>query len=229
MKNIQSYNQFLFEERRKLIIKRKIKSRNAEKAIEDGSDILNVVDQWIDQTTPPNKATQIADFLLKNHNRIKTLMRDYPEIYQSPIGEICYRGLERVSDMNQVINFIKRDQFEITVSPGYDGTIRALKINKYKYSPRRSAQSWSIDPDVPWRFSNSGIILETKVDSDFIMNPEYTSDLNIKINSSNTGDGLTEGEVIHLGKSYKNPVSLYIDLGNIEDRHQLYPYLKQYL
>lgn len=174
-------------------------------------------------------ADKIGEFLNKNLDRIKDLMRTNPEIYQSPIGQICYRGLERVSNTKQVIDLINKKRFKEVSAPGYDGMIRAIKIDNYEYSPRRLAQSWSIDPDVPWRFSESGIILETKIDENFIMNPKYTSNINKHINKKVGEKGLTEEEVLHIGKSYKNSVSLYIDIDSVEEDNELYSHIKKFV
>lgn len=229
MKNINTYDQFLFEERRRIIFK----NRKAPTTLVDDEDknLIDAITQWIDQKTPPAKSDKIADFLNKNHDMIKSLMKKNPDVYQSPIGETCYRGLERVSNMKQVIDLVKKGKFKKVSAPGYDGMITAIKIENYDYKPRRLAQSWSIDPDIPWKFSDSGIILETKIDGEFIMNPTYTSDINKTINSSGSDEnqsGLTEEEVIHLGKKYKN-VTLYIDIGGIEEDHELYIHIKDIL
>jgi len=231
MKNIITYEEFLFEERRKIIFKnRKVQTQTTLIDDED-KNLIEAITQWIDQKTPSTKSDKIAEFLSKNHEEIKSLMKKKPEIYQPPIGETCYRGLERVSNMKQVINLVKKGKFKKVIAPGFDGMITAIKIENYDYSPRRLTQSWSIDPDIPWKFSDSGIILETKVDGDFIMNPTYTSNINKTINSSSSDEnqsGLSEEEVIHLGKRYKN-VTLYVDIGNIEEDHELYIYIKDIL
>jgi len=192
-------------------------------------DLIDAITSWINQKTPPSMADRIGEFLNKNLDRIKDLMPTNPEIYQSPMGEICYRGLERVSNTKQVIDLINKKRFKEVSAPGYDGMIRAIKIDNYEYSPRRLAQSWSIDPDVPWRFSESGIILETKIDENFIMNPKYTSDINKHINKKGGEKGLTEEEVIHIGKSYKNSVSLYIDIDSVEEDNELYSHIKKFV
>jgi hypothetical protein len=226
MNEFLKYEEFLLEDRRKLIFKR----RSIHYKTEDSNveNFLSSIEKWIDQRTPPREADKIADFLFDNKVKIKNLELTKPEIYKSPTNTECYRGLEKVSDIKQVIESIKRKKYKIEPAPGYDGLIQALKIENYNYSPRRLAQSWSIDADVPWRFSNSGIILETFIDDNFIMNPEYTSMINKTINKSGAASGLNEEEVIHLGREYKK-VNLYIDLGSIEDDNELYPYIKDIL
>jgi hypothetical protein len=221
MRNLIDYDQFLFEESRKMIFRNR---GNAEITSAD-SDIIDAITEWIDQKTPPHKADKIGDFLNQNRDRIKGLMKTKPEIYAPPFGDVCYRGLEKVSNMEQVIDLVSKGRFKQVKAPGYEGMISAIKIENYDYSPRRLAQSWSIDPDVPWRFSNSGIILEAEIDGDFIMNPSYTSNINKTINRSGPSEGLTEEEVIHLGKKYKK-VTLYIDIGSVEDDSPLFPFVK---
>ena len=193
----------------------------------DSSEIDEVIIQWIDQKTSTSKLNSISNFLLSKKKDIQELAKTNPEKYLSPNNETCYRGLEKVSDKNFVIDSIKRKRFELTIAPGFDGYIDAIKIDNYPYDPTRNSQSWSIDPDVAWRFSNSGLILETVINSDFVMNPQYTSKINQKINSSGASSGLSEEEVIHLGKSYKN-ISLYIDINSIDEDDILYPYIEEF-
>lgn len=193
----------------------------------NSTEIDDIIIQWIDQKTSPSKLNNISNYLLSKKKDIQELAKINPEKYLSPVNQTCYRGLEKVSDKNFVIDSIKRKKFELTKAPGYEGYIDALKIQNYPYIPSRNSQSWSIDPDVAWRFSESGLILETIIDDNFIMNPEYTSSINKKINRSGASSGLSEEEVIHLGKQYKN-VFLYIDINSIEEDDILYPYVKEF-
>ena len=193
----------------------------------DSSEIDEIIIQWIDQKTPSSKLNNIANILFSKKKDIQELAKINPEKYQSPNNETCYRGLEMVADKKFVIESIKKKKFKLTKAPGFEGYIDAIKIENYPYSPRRNAQSWSIDPDVAWRFSNSGLILEYVINDDFIMNPQYTSKINQTINSSGASSGLSEEEVIHLGKSYKN-ISLYIDINSIDEDDILYPYIEEF-
>jgi hypothetical protein len=219
MSYFKKYDEFIFEERRGLIF------NNRNVYSDDDKHILAYIKMWIDQKTPSRESDRIAEFLFNSKKILKILSTKKPDVYSSPIGLKCYRGLEKVSNMKQVIDSIKRGRFKREKAPGYDDMIDSIKIENYDYFPKRLAQSWSIDPDVPWRFSNSGIILETTIDEDFIMNPNFTSEINRSINRSGASSGLNEEEVIHLGNKY-NKVDLYIDLGSIDEDDELYTYLK---
>jgi hypothetical protein len=210
MKNLKSYQEFIFEDIQNI----------------DDKKILNNIIEWVYGKSDRMKIDSIARFLNSNLNKIKDLSKIKPEIYQSPLGEVCYRGLEKISNIKEVVDIMSKGLYKVTKAPGYEGFIKAIEINNYDYSPRRLAQSWSIDPDVAWRFANTGIILETQIDSNFIMNPKYMSELNKSINKSGSSSGLAEDEVIHLGKSYKN-VTLFIDLNSIEKGNPIYPYIKK--
>lgn len=219
MKDIFSFNEFLYEERRKMIFKR----RTAQvENTEDYSDIITNIRNWIDQETPRREADAIGEFLIKNKKRIDVLSKTI-HILRSPLGIPCYRGLEKVNNNKFVIDALNKGHVKIEESPGYDGMIRAIKIEKYPYEPTRLAQSWSIDPDVSWKFSNSGIILETVSDSSFIMDPTYTSKINKEVNKATN-----EEEIIHIGKDYKN-VILYVDINSVEEGNPLYEPLQKFL
>lgn len=129
--------------------------------------------QWVEG----NNASKTASYLKNNLGDFKALAKKHPEILKAPVGKTCYRGADfDQRKASQLRNISLKDNFTKTKIGG----IWYLYSKKpfLSYKSHLPAQSWSLNFKTAQDFSkNSGFIMVSRVDSNFIFNPEALNKL----------------------------------------------------
>jgi hypothetical protein len=147
-------------------------------------------------------SNKVANYFKNNLDTFKKLAKEYPKIFTPPQGVPVYRGtkLNRVKTIEKLLKAAKK--FEVATV----GSARFLVLRGISYKPNRPSQSWTMDPNVAYRFIGLGddstpVVLVGKTDSSFIFSSELTAAFYGKNN---------EKEVIRVGMEGKFDVYIPI-------------------
>ena len=132
------------------------------------SDLFDKIDSWT-----MSSSVTLAKYFRKNKGLLDQLAKEFPEVLQPPIGQIAYRGTAiKIDSLEQAF---RKKKFTIVKIKGRE----VFHFKNLDYSPNRTAQSWTIDPKVAFRFDGKvgddrtvQVVYATKVNKDFIFNPK---------------------------------------------------------
>jgi hypothetical protein len=156
--------------------------------------LLKALKDWVLDPTRPTEAIEAY----MQSGVIQAAKKKYPKVFapSKPNGTVVYRGLENVNKI-----FIQKVLDSTDDSDWTHVTWSNMYVcNKpVSYSPRGGLQSWTYDPKVAKWFGTQGMLI-TKLDDNFYFNTEAMGEIT----------GMAEGEVIHYGEKFKNPVYLAV-------------------
>jgi hypothetical protein len=162
-------------------------------------DLITKLNTWVGESD-----NVIANYFKKNKDIFKQLAKEYPKLFQAPIGESVYRGT-KVSRAT-VINILSKQSKMKVITVG---SKRLVVIGNVLYTPKRESQSWSFSPKTALSFMKSGfygsdkfpVMLSGKSTSDFILSPELMAAFY----------GENEEEIVRVAKQGKFTVMLNAD------------------
>jgi GNAT superfamily N-acetyltransferase len=181
------------------IAKKLQNTKSNEKANELEREIYDYLKDWTDDTDAVS-----AHNLYANKKIFQKLKEQYPKIFKAEKNKLVYRGLDRLN-VDTLLELYDKFSLKDIKKIDFPRLVYYLYSKPIKYKPENDAQSWTTDIEVANGFSR-GIILVTKTDDNFIMNPEVTNKI---------GDSL-EDEVIHLGKNYGKVYVMFFNFDELE-------------
>jgi hypothetical protein len=141
-------------------------------------------------------------------NNIKSdlfkLKKQFPKVFDTNNTNFAFRGTNVPNAYTDVYNYLKAAKNIYIVESHDQLSSDPVIVIPYTYKPKSPVQSWSAKETIAKTFSNYGLrnlILLSKVDSSFIMNPK----------ASNLLSGLPESEMLHFGKS----ITTYLVIGSV--------------
>jgi hypothetical protein len=121
------------------------------------------------------------------------LKKEFPKVFDPGTTKFAFRGTSVPNMYTDVYNYLKAAK-NIYIAESHDQlSSDPVIVIPYTYKPKSPVQSWSAKETIAKTFSEHGLrnlILVSKVDNSFIMNPE----------ASNLLSGLRESEMLHFGK-----------------------------
>lgn len=160
-----------------------------------------------------NELTDIKSDLFK-------LKQEFPNVFDVPNNiKIAYRGSNIDNETRHVYDYLTNNNTVYIVNRHDRHYGEPVVVIPYVYAPSSNVQSWSSVESVAETFAPTGIfklVLVTKVDDSFLMNPAV----------SNILSGLRESEILHFGKNIKT----YLSIGSYHGRlfQTVYEVLKGY-
>ena len=153
-------------------------------------------------------------------NQLPQLAKEYPAIFapKTPVGTALFRGVERISDKElkrlakttELADWspVNSDGKGRTKGPGASKSSKSYMVCKkaIPYKPFRSIQSWTDVFQSASTFAEMGMLV-TRQDRDFYFSKQVLALL----------FGRNEHEVIHIGKTYTNPVFLMVSTPVFQD------------
>lgn len=166
----------------------KLQKRKPEPDTEWEMQLYSDIDNWTGTSTD-----KLAKQFLKNKDIFDQLALEYPTVMQPPQGKLAYRGTK--VKLKSIINAIETKPFKV-VKIGKNYFVR---FTKFPYSPKRPAQSWTVDPKIAtefgdpseWQDKVAQVLYSTKVSDKFIFNPKLLALI---------FGGRSESEVVRLDK-----------------------------
>lgn len=131
-------------------------------------ELLRNIRFWTMKSTDP-----IAVFFRNNKELLKTLAKEFPLALQPPIGTQVFRGTSIKTD--SLKNAFIKKQYKVLKVGGRE----VFHFKNLEYNPARDSQSWTTNPKVAFKFNGNAdytstihVVYSTKVDKDFLFNPE---------------------------------------------------------
>lgn len=132
------------------------------------SDLFDKLDAWTHRSSDT-----LAKYFMKNKELLNRLAKEFPQVLLPPIGQIAYRGTAiKIDSLEQAF---RKKKFTIVKIKGRE----VFHFKNLDYTPNRTAQSWTIDPKVAFKFDGKAgddrtvqVVYATKVNKDFIFNPK---------------------------------------------------------
>jgi len=164
--------------------------------------VLNLLKRWVMSSTD-----SIANRLFVNYKLFKRASRLYPSIFapKTEVGTLLYRGLNNLTPslMEKVKHTNAKDWRNVI----YSGEIYWIYSKPVDYAPERNVQSWTDVVDISAIFSGDAVLV-TRQDNHFLFNKDAIAVI----------FGSDESEILHFGKTFRNPVYLAIN-------NELYEYV----
>lgn len=163
------------------------------------SDLYDKIRDWVDSSD-----NSLAKYFKKNKALLDQLAKEFPELLQPPIGQMAYRGTAiKIDSLEQAF---RKKKFTIVKIKGRE----VFHFKNLDYSPKRSAQSWTIDPKVAFKFeglaglkSSVQVVYATKVNKDFIFSPKLMNILfygteheTVRVADKGTFEAFVDTEII---------------------------------
>lgn len=175
----------------------KMQGSEPEPDTDEEAELLDAIERWTGITRDSTKLVKLAD-----KGVLKKAKKKYPKVFapSQPNGTIMYRGIEHMTGefLQELMDSTTEKDWVYTPWSGMYVCKKPVK-----YTPHSELQSWTYDKKVAKFFAQSGIFI-TKQDDDFYFNPDALKAIS----------GMKETEVIHFGKTYKNPV--YVAVANFK-------------
>ena len=129
--------------------------------------LQNNIEKWLDTSD-----ARVAKYFKKNKALLDQLAKEFPQALLPPIGQTAYRGTSiKLDSLEQAF---RKKQFKVVRLAGRE----VFHFKNLDYSPNRPAQSWTINPRVAFKFEGRPgtsnvvpVVYATKVNKDFIFNP----------------------------------------------------------
>lgn len=129
--------------------------------------LQNDIEAWLEVSSP-----RVAKYFKKNKALLDQLAKEFPQALLPPIGQTAYRGTSiKLDSLEQAF---RKKQFKVVRLAGRE----VFHFKNLDYSPNRPAQSWTINPRVAFKFEGRPgtsnvvpVVYATKVNKDFIFNP----------------------------------------------------------
>ena len=129
--------------------------------------LQNNIEKWLDTSD-----ARVAKYFKKNKALLDQLAKEFPQALLPPIGQTAYRGTSiKLDSLEQAF---RKKQFKVVRLAGRE----VFHFKNLDYSPNRPAQSWTTNPKVAFRFGGRPgtsnvvpVVYATKVNKDFIFNP----------------------------------------------------------
>ena len=129
--------------------------------------LQNDIEAWLEVSSP-----RVAKYFKKNKALLGQLAKEFPQALLPPIGQTAYRGTSiKLDSLEQAF---RKKQFKVVRLAGRE----VFHFKNLDYSPNRPAQSWTINPRVAFKFEGRPgtsnvvpVVYATKVNKDFIFNP----------------------------------------------------------
>jgi hypothetical protein len=132
------------------------------------------------------------------------LKKQFPKVFDPGATKFAFRGTNIPNMHTDVYNYIKAAE-QIYIVENHDQlSSEPVIVIPYSYKPKSPVQSWSAKETIAKTFSDTGLrnlILISKVDNTFLMNPE----------ASNLLSGLRESEMLHFGKD----INAFLVIGSV--------------
>jgi hypothetical protein len=132
------------------------------------------------------------------------LKKQFPKVFDTGNTKFAFRGTNIPNLYTDVYNYIKAAE-QIYIVENHDQlSSDPVIVIPYSYKPKSPVQSWSAKETIAKTFSDPGLrnlILISKVDNTFLMNPE----------ASNLLSGLRESEMLHFGKD----INAFLVIGSV--------------
>jgi hypothetical protein len=166
--------------------------------------VLDLLKRWVLSSTD-----NIAERLFVNYKLFKRASRLYPNIFapKTEVGTLLYRGLRNLipSLMEKVKSTDAKDWRNVE----YSGQTYWIYSKPVEYVPERNVQSWTDVADISAIFSGDAVLV-TRQDNHFLFNKDAIAVI----------FGADESEVLHFGKTFRNPVYLAINNDLYENQVQ---------
>ena len=129
--------------------------------------LQNDIEAWLEVSSP-----RVAKYFKKNKALLDQLAKEFPQALLPPIGQTAYRGTSiKLDSLEQAF---RKKKFKVVRLAGRE----VFHFKNLDYSPNRPAQSWTINPKVAFKFEGRPgtsnvvpVVYATKVNKDFIFNP----------------------------------------------------------
>ena len=162
--------------------------------------LQNNIEAWLEVSSP-----RVAKYFEKNKALLNQLAKEFPQVLLPPIGQTAYRGTAiKLDSLEQAF---RKKQFKV---------IRLAKrevfhFKNLDYSPNRPAQSWTTNPKVAFKFEGRPgtsnvvpVVYATKVNKDFIFNPnlmnilfgQIKEDETVRVAEQGTFEAFVDSSVI---------------------------------
>lgn len=166
------------------------------------AEIMSVLVGWTSRTN-----TLRADYLMSKEQLFRKAAKVFPMIFkpETPNGTDLYRGLKYTQNKT-IENSLKGTKPKDYKKVKHGMNTYYSYVKPINYEPHMSVQSWTSNVESAAHFGDSAI-LTTKQDDDFLFNQIAMSIF--------YGRGM-ENEILHFGKSYKNPVFIMVEEYNFE-------------
>jgi hypothetical protein len=164
------------------------------------SSILRQLRNW---TFSSDNSNEI--YLRKN--LYKKLKKEYPKIFKPNFNGLVYRGLSTfLSSIKFPKNVELKDFVKIKRTSFYENDYYLYKL-PIEFKERKNVASWTTSFKVASTKFGGDVVLVTKIDDEFIMNPKLMNEI--------YGSSDKEDEVLHLGKEYTKNV--YVMIRDIDE------------
>lgn len=188
------------------------------------AELYNLLKRWFEGNPGAIGAQgEYSGRLSQEFEKIKTdlfkLKKKFPKVFDTP-DTYGFRGTSISDSYEYVYELIKNSPDVFVVANHGKHFLGPVIAIPYEYKPKSPVQSWSSIETVAETFADGGrrkLILITKVDDSFIMNPRASNELS----------DLRESEMLHFGKDIKT--YLVISSYNVDNIFQiLYEILEGY-
>lgn len=164
------------------------------------TELLGILERW---TEGGWEGT--SDLLWKKYSLLKKASKVFPRVLKpnTPNGTEVFRGLQDINPK------LEKKLSKTNPSDWVEDRGLWKYSNPITYTPRSNVQSWSSNPLSALEFANSGVLLSTKQNDEFLFNQEF-----MRMVFSRVGGGSNEAEILHFGKKYSSEI--YIEIQNEE-------------
>lgn len=136
-------------------------------------DLYDKIRGWVNSSD-----NALAKYFKKNKALLDQLAKEFPGLLQPPVGKMAYRGTAiKIDSLEQAF---RKKKFTIVKIKGRE----VFHFKNLDYSPKRPAQSWTVDPKVAFKFEgiaglkrSTQVVYATKVNKDFIFSPKLMNKL----------------------------------------------------
>lgn len=157
--------------------------------------VLELLKRWVMSSTD-----DIAQRLFLNYRLFKRASRIYPKIFapKTEVGTILYRGLNYLTP--KLLQKVQETKSYDWRQVQYNQRDYWIYSKPVEYTPERLVQSWTDSIEISGLFSREAVLI-TKQDNHFIFNKEAIAVI----------FGSDESEILHFGKTFRNPVYLAVN------------------
>ena len=145
-------------------------------------ELQNNIEAWLEVSSP-----RVAKYFEKNKALLDQLVKEFPQALLPPIGQMAYRGT--VIKLDSLEQAFRKKKFNVIRLAGRE----VFHFKNLDYSPNKPAQSWTTNPKVAFRFEGRPgtsnvvpVVYATKINKDFIFNPNLMNILFGQIKENET-------------------------------------------